>query len=468
MRIEKHESRWFGNADFYRAVMMIAIPIMIQQGITTFVNMLDNIMVGQVGTLPMSGVSISNQLIMIFNLAVFGSNAAAGIFGAQFYGKQDRKGVRDCFHFKLMSAGFMSLLGITILVLFGRNLIGLYLGSEANSPADAAAAMEYARRYMLIMLAGLPFFSLSHVFATSIRESGETVLPMQASITAVLVNFVGNYILIFGHFGFPKLGIAGAAIATVLSRIVEFLVIFLRSFRRRDQFWFYDDAFRHFGVPADLIGKIIHRGAPLVFNEILWSTALAAIAQCYSTRGLNAVAAININQTIHNLFAITNMATGNAIAIMVGQKLGANMIEEAVDTDRKLIVFACLMTAVMGLLLFIAAPLFPRFYNTSEEVRELASNLLRITGIMMPVGSLYNSTYHTLRSGGRTFLTFLFDSFYSAAISLPIAFVLSRFTDLNILMVFLCVQLADIPKVIFGLTLVSKRIWVRNLVGAAK
>lgn len=464
MHLKTLKNRWFGDRYFYQAVLTIAVPIMIQSGITTFVNMLDNIMVGQVGTLPMSGVSISNQLMMIFNLAVFGCNAAAGIFGAQFYGKGDRKGVRNCFHFKLMVTVLVSIVGITVLGLFGRNLISLYLNPETNSAADMAATMEYAREYMLIMMIGLPAFTLSQAFSSSIRESGETVIPMTSSITAVLVNFVGNYVLIFGHFGFPKLGIAGAAIATVISRFVELTVIIFRSLRRREQFWFYDDGLKNFGVPAELAEKIIKRGTPLVINEVLWSVGLAAIMQCYSTRGLNAVAAININQTIHNVFSITNMATGQAIAIMVGQKLGANLISEAVDTNRKLIVFAGLLTAVMGCLMFITAPLFPGFYNTSDEVRQLASQLLRVTSLMLPVGALYNAAYHTLRSGGRTFITFLFDSVYTCTVNLTLAFILTRFTDLGILSVYIYVQLADVLKVIIGMILVHKGIWIRNLV----
>ena len=457
--------KWIGSREFYGSVLALAVPIMIQNGITTFVNMLDNIMVGQVGTLPMSGVSITNQLLMIFNLAVFGANNAAGIFGAQFYGKGDRDGVNNCFHFKFMVSVLITVLGILIFLLFGERLVDLYMNKNANTAEEIAQTMNYALTYMRIMLVGLPAFTMMNAVSSSVRETGETKIAMRASIIAVLINFVGNYILIFGHFGFPKLGIVGAAIATVISRFSEFLLIMRGTLKQADRFYFIKDMKNILRVPASLTKDIIRKGTPLVVNEVMWSTALAIIAQCYSTRGLNAVAAVNINSTIQNVFMITNMAMGISISIMVGQRLGANKIEEAVDTDRKLIVFSILLSLVMGTLLFVLSPVFPKMYNTSEEVRTLAENMLRITALYLPFHALYNDGYFTLRSGGKTVITFLFDGVYTMTVNVGCAFLLSRLTDLPIVMIFLAVQACDLPKALLGMVLVHKRVWVQNLVG---
>ena len=457
--------RWFGDKAFYRSVMRLVIPVMIQNGITTFVNMLDNIMVGQVGTLPMSAASVANQIMMVFNLAVFGANGAIGIFCAQYYGKGDREGVSRCFHLKVYVSLLISAAGILALLLFGDSLLNLYMDPGTNTAEDIALTMGYARTYMLIMLAGLPAFTQMQAIGSTAREGGETVLPMIASVTAVLVNFIGNYTLIFGHFGAPKMGIAGAALATVLSRYVEFLIIFLGTHRNREKFFFYDNFFGAIAVPGKLIREIAVKGAPLVCNEILWSFSVAAIAQSYSTRGLSAVAAININQTIMHVFMITNMAQGVAISVMVGQKLGANEIEDAVQTDWQLMVFAFLASAVLGCVLFLFAPVVPELYNTSREVKDLAQQLLKITAVYLPVGALYHAGYSTMRAGGKTVITFLFDSVYSCCVNLPIAFCLSRFTDLPVLQIFLIVQASDIPKALLGVWLVRRRVWVQNLVG---
>ncbi len=461
MKFEKE--KWFGDRQFYRTVMAVTLPIMVQNGITNFVNMLDNIMVGQVGTLPMSGVSITNQLMMIFNITIFGVVNAAGIFGAQFFGKGDSEGHRSCLRFKILSVSLVVLAWLLVFHFAGSALIHLYLNAEVNTAAQIGETASYALSYLRIMMVSLPLFGLTQILSSNIRETGETVLPMNSSLWAVAVNLCFNYILIFGHFGFPKMGIRGAAAATVFSRVVELAVITAGAYRRK--YAFLDHLFATLAVPGSLAADILKKGAPLMVNELLWSVSMAAIAQCYSTRGLTAVAAMNINSTINNLFMIVGMAMGISISILVGQKLGAGLIEEAVDLDRKMIVTSLLMSlAIMGML-FISAPLFPKLYNTSDEVRATAESLLKITALFSPVYALSHAGYFTIRSGGRTIITLLTDSVYTTCVNFTAAFILSRFTSLNVVLMFLLVQATDIPKVIIAMTLVHKRIWVNNLVG---
>ena len=199
-------------------------------------------------------------------------------------------------------------------------------------------------------------------------------------------------------------------------------------------------------------------------NELLWSMGIAAIAQCYSTRGLDGVAAYNISNTVQSIFFTVCIGMGSSISILVGQKLGAGNNEEAVDMDRKIIFLAFALCVGLGIVLFFSSPLFPLLYNTSADVRALASTLLKIQAIFFPVVAVYNCTYFTLRSGGKTIVTFLFDSVSTCLVSFPFAYILSRFTSLSLPMVFLLVQSADLFKVMIGLFLVNKRVWVHNLV----
>ena len=216
--------QFIGDRAFYRRVLGVAIPIIIQNGITNFVSMLDNIMVGQVGTVPMSGVAIVNQLLFVFNLCVFGAASGAGIFTAQFFGSQDQEGVRHTFRFKIMVGLLLGAAGIGIFLTAGPPLINLYLTGE-GSAKDAALTLAYGLRYLRVMLFGLLPFALSNAYASTLRESGQTVVPMLAGVAAVLVNLVFNYILIFGKFGAPALGVVGAAAATVISRYVELAIV---------------------------------------------------------------------------------------------------------------------------------------------------------------------------------------------------------------------------------------------------
>lgn len=452
-----------GDKAFYKMVLGVAVPIMIQNGITNFVGLLDNIMVGRIGTEQMSGIAIVNQLLLVFNLAVFGAISGAGIFGAQYYGCQNHKGVRHTFRFKLYICAAIVLLGVILFLAKGDQLILLYLHGEGNEAA-LEATLQYGRSYLFVMLAGLLPFAVEEIYAGTLRECGETKLPMAAGIVAVFVNLVLNYLLIFGKFGMPKLGVVGAALATVISRYVQMAIVIIWTHTHSERMPFIMGAYKELRIPAQLAGNIIRKGTPLMCNEILWAAGMAVMNQCYSMRGLDGVAALNISTTISNLFNIVFMAMGSAISIIVGQLLGAGKLEEAKDTDTKLIAFSVLSCLVLGGILILFAPLFPKLYNTSDTVRDLATKLLRVSAACIPLWSFMHATYFTLRTGGKTIVTFLFDSVFLWVVSAPVAYVLSRFTGLPIVPLFLCCQLLDIIKCVIGFILVKKGVWINNIV----
>lgn len=446
--------------------LTVAVPIMIQNGITNFVGLLDNIMVGRIGTEQMSGIAIVNQLLLVFNLAVFGAISGVGIFGAQFFGCGDHKGVRQTFRFKLYICAGIVLLGILALLVGGEQLIMLYLHGEDNGAA-LQATLEYGKQYLWVMLIGLAPFTVEEVYASTLRECGETRVPMVAGAVAVLVNLALNYLLIFGKLGFPVLGVVGAAIATVISRYVQMVIVIAWTHTHAARMPFIVGAFRKVPIPGQLTANIVKMGTPLLCNEILWAAGMAVLNQCYSLRGLEAVAAQNISGTISNLFNVVFMAMGSCIAIIVGQLLGAGKMEEAQDTDRKLIVFSVLSCFVLGGLMVVLAPLFPQFYNTSDQVKELAVWLLRIAACCMPLYAFVHASYFTLRSGGKTIITFLFDSVYLWCVSIPLAYVLSRFTTLPMAPLYLCCQIIDIIKCIIGFILIKKGVWLNNIVSTS-
>ena len=459
------KKKLFGDKAFYKMVLGVAVPIMIQNGITNFVGLLDNIMVGRVGTEQMSGIAIVNQLLLVFNLAIFGAISGAGIFSAQFYGCGDHKGVRHTFRFKAYICTLILAIGVLILILFGRDLIWMYLHGEDNQVA-LEAALHYGQEYLWVMLIGLLPFAVEQLYTSTLRECGETVVPMVAGIVAVLVNLVLNYLLIFGTFGFPELGVVGAAIATVASRYVQAAIVVVWTHAHHVKMPFIKGAYSSLKVPGHLAGQIIMKGAPLMVNEILWASGIAILMQCYSVRGLDTVAALNISTTISNLFNVVFIAMGSAISIIVGQLLGAGKMEEAKDTDFKLIAFSVMSCVVIGGFLIIIAPLFPMLYNTTDGVKALAAWFLRIAALCMPIAGFLHASYFTLRSGGKTIITFLFDSVFLWCISIPAAFVLSRFTDLPIVPLYLSVQLLDLIKCVIGFILVKKGVWLNNIVAA--
>ncbi|MGN0466449.1 MAG: MATE family efflux transporter [Lachnospiraceae bacterium] len=455
--------KFIGDRAFYRMVLMVAVPIMIQNGITNFVSMLDNIMIGQIGTEQMSGVSIVNQLIFVYNLCIFGGVSGAGIFTAQYFGQKNHEGVRNTMRFKIWMAAGLTLGTILLFLSKGDSLIGLYLQGDGTKES-AFNTLLYGRQYLWIMLIGLPAFMMVQVYSSTLRECGKTVLPMKAGIVAVFVNLVFNYILIYGKFGFPVLGVRGAAIATSLSRYVEMMIVVWGTHHNEEN-EFAKGLYRTMKIPLNLTKKIILKGFPLLINETVWAAGMAILTQCYSVRGLNIIAALNISNTINNVFNIVFLALGESVAIVVGQILGMGDMKRARDTDNKMIVFSVCCCSIMAMLMFLTAPFFPRVYNTTAEVRNLAKYFIMITAFFMPQNAFLHATYFTLRSGGKTFITFLFDSVYIICVSVVIAFSLSRLTQLSVLVIYAIVQLADIFKCIIGFILVWKGIWMQNIVG---
>ena len=458
------QNRWIGDRKFYGRILRLMLPIMLQNGITSFVNMLDNLMVGKLGTEQMSSVAIVNQLIFVFNLTIFGGVSGASIFGAQFAGVGDHNGLRHTFRFKMLLGIAVSVIAIVLLYFCGDTLTLWFLENEANADLDLTLLMQYAKEYLQVMLIGLVPFMIVQVYSSTLRETGDTVVPMIASVTAILVNLVFNYFLIFGTFGFPRLEVRGAAIATVLSRYVEMLVIVLYTHIRKSKFLFAVGAYRSPYVPGELVKRIIITGSPLMVNEVLWSLGSTFINQQYSTKGLFAYAATNINTTAWNLFCIIMFAMGTAISIIVGRELGKGNKEGAIDLNRKLLFFTVVVHTVIGAAMVVAARYIPMLYETEDEVRHIATNLLIVSGVTLPIHALVHGIYFAVRTGGKTVVTFFFDCVYTWAVPAMLALVLCKYTALGIVPIYLIIQLSDGLKMIIGLIMLKSGFWANTII----
>ncbi len=461
--MEKGLRKYFGDRKFYTNAIRLMLPIMIQNGITNFVSMLDNIMVGRVGNVEMTGVAVANQLLFVFNLCIFGAVSGAGIFIAQFFGKNDSNGAKYTFRYKLALGIVLSLAGILVLLLFDDFFINAYLKGEGNQ-TDIEASFKFGKEYINVMLIGLVPYALVQCFSSTLRETGKTVEPMISGIIAVAVNLILNWFLIFGSLGAPRLGVKGAAIATVISRFAELAAIVFFTWRLRRRNGFMIQAFKGVHIPLKLAGQITVKGMPLMVNEALWATGTALLNQCYSERGFNVVSANNICQTFFNVFSVAFMAVGVAIGIIVGQLLGAGKNEEARSSARKLIVFSIGVSLAVGAAFFIAAEFIPHMYNTTDEIRLLATRLMQVSALAMPLDAYANASYFTLRSGGKVIITMLFDCCFVWIIAVPTAYILSRYTTVPIVALYAVCQAENFIKDILGYVFVKSGTWVKNIV----
>lgn len=463
LRRESFFTRVFGDRAFYKIVVSIVVPIIIQETISNVVNLLDNIMVGQIGTEEMSGTAISNQLLFVFMLCIYGGISAADIYGAQFYGAKDYKGLRDTMRYKLIISAIITIVALTIFLLFGSTLVSLFI-NDTGDALDVVLTYDSAMEYLYTMLWGIYPLALSICYAGTLRAAGKTTLPMIAGIISVLVNLLLNYILIFGHLGFPAMGVRGAAIATVISRFVQLGVIVTFSHVNKEKYFFLTGVYKTLRIPRELMRNINIKGAPLLINETLWSLGMATMTQLYSVRGLVVVSALNISNTISNLFNVFYLCMGNVVAVMVGQALGADDPALAKRTSSRLIVFSVCVSIVVGGALAAVSKFVPYVYNTTDQVRSLATMFLLIIAVLMPVFTYSHCCYFTLRSGGKTLVTFLFDSFFTWVFCVPVAYVLAHFTKLDIVMLYaICLGL-DVFKCLIGGIMVKKGVWIQNIV----
>ena len=446
----------------FRRALLLAVPMMIQNGITNAVGLVDHIMVGSLGTEAMTAVSIIGQLLFVYSLAIIGGISGPGIYSAQFYGQGNTEGVRAAARMKAIICAVCTVIGISIL-LFGEDLlIGLYLHGE-SARIDAALTVAHAKDYLHIMLLGLPAFAVTQIYSSTLRETGDSVKPMAAGIISVGADVLFNYLLIYGNFGFPKLGVAGAAIATVIARFLEMGVLVILAHAKKKKHPFLIGLWRTLRIPAELRRKMGIKSIPIALNEFLWAAGLAVLTQVYSTRGLEIVAGINISNMLCNLFVVLFVALGAAVGIIVGQSLGAGEYERAKKESFTLTWFTGLICIVITLALVALSGVFPIVYDTTDEVRGLATRFIIVTAVFFPVQGILNTLYFTLRSGGKTVVTFLFDSVFSWAVTIPLACALCFLTELPIVAVYMFVQAADIIKIVIGAIMIKKGIWVSNL-----
>lgn len=458
----KLKHKFVGTKEFYAGVLAIVIPMIIQNGISNFVNLLDNIMVGSLGTEQMSGVAIVNQFTFVFMLLVFGAVSAAGIFTAQYHGHGDIDGVRHTFRAKLIINTIVGIIGVVVFSIFSEQFISLFL-HESDSTGDLALTMECGKEYLKWIIIGLIPFSISQVYASTLRETGNTVVPMIASISAVVTNLILNALLIYGIWFFPELGVAGAAIATTISRFVELTILVVYTHVNSGKCTFIKGAFKNFYIPKELMQKIAVKGLPIMANEFLWSLSVTIRNQSYATRGLDVVAAVNIAFTIINLMNVVFLSLGSSIAIIVGNKLGAGKIEEAKDSAYKLIAFSIFGAACMGLVQVAIAPFFPMIYETSDTVKHLATFVIIASACAVPFNAFAHASYFTLRSGGRVLETFLFDAGYAWIAVIPTAFILANFTELSFKAIFITLLIVEALKCIMGFIIIKREKWAKQL-----
>ena len=439
--------------DFIKAALVIAVPLMLQQLVVSSVNLVDNLMVGQLGDVALSGVANANRYYMIAWSGINGMIASGVIYLSQFNGANDEERMKATFRFMLVSSLSICLIFVCLALFFAPNIIAFFI-SEENVVLRGSSYLKVA------CLSYIPG-ALSLCVSSAFRALGETKLPLKISVVSVLTNTCLNYCLIFGNFGFPYLAEVGAAIATLIARIVE-LALYLISLHR-SAFAFKTRFKEIFHFSFSLAKEIIIKAIPLCINDILYSLGISTLLRAYSNRGLVANTAYSMSSTISDLFFVLFTGMATATTVLVGTPLGANDLKKAKDNAYKLVCFGIMCAMVFLVLMFGTSFFAPYLYNVSLEAQHLAASFLRVMSIFFVMYVFNSSIYFVLRAGGDTKSTLFMDSCFMWVCNIPVVAGLSYFTGLNVILLYVLGQMTDVLKAGLSYHMLRREKWVRNL-----
>ncbi len=445
--------KFIADKHFYQQVITVAIPLMLQQLVTSSLNLVDNLMIGQLGDAALGGVATSNRFFMVALFALIGILSASAVFIAQYFGAKDQENMKQTFRFSIVTSVLVTLVFFTIAYFNPLAVLTFF--------TDDPMILAEGTKYITIAAFSILPFALTGSIASAMRAVGETKIPLYVGIFAVSVNVVLNYALIFGHFGFPAMGITGAAIATVTSRVIEAMILLVIMKHR--VFHFSTRLVDLFLISAKNIKKISLKALPLTTNEILWSFGMATLFKFYATRGPEVIAGISIASTTADLFFVLFGGMSVATTIMISQPLGANQLDVAKKHGYQMLGFSTMLAVIFGMAMFGASFFVPLLYNVSDASQHIAATMLRIMSVMFWIYMGTAECYFILRAGGDMKSTLMMDAGFMWVINIPVVGLVAYLTQFNIFVLYLVGQSTDFIKLAFAYRLVKKEKWINNL-----
>jgi putative MATE family efflux protein len=447
-------SALFNDKQFYRNLFAIALPIMFQNFINSFVNMLDTVMIGRLGTVEIAAVGLGNQVFFLYNMALFGLCSGSSIFTDQFWGKRDIQGIRRNTGFGLILALGGAVLFTTAGLLIPDRIIAAY----SQDPAVITAGAEYLR----VLAPSFIPFGISMIFMHTLRSVERVKLPMAATFAALSVNAVLNYCFIFGAGPFPAMGVRGAAIATVISRIAETLILILVSYIRKYP-------------PAGSLGELLNFNTayvrrfirivlPVLINEIIWSFGISLQNLIFARTHTDAIAAFNIVGTVNQLTWVLFIGLGNGVAVLIGKKIGEGDEKSARDYAARITVFSPLAALGAVCILLPVSRLLPFVFNVNENVIASANIMFIILSFFYPFRSFNMAMVVGIcRAGGDTVFCAVYDILFLWALALPLAALAGFVFHAPVWILFLCLNSEECFKVILGFWRLRSGKWLRNV-----
>lgn len=440
---------------FYKTMITIAIPIAIQNLISSSLNMIDNLMISRLGVSELASVSLANQFFFLFVLLLFGINSGAGIFISQFWGRKDIKNIRRVLGIALISGGILSLIFSGFAYFTPKLIMSIFIKD--------IEVINLGSKYLKIASISYVITSITFAFSFASRSIGHAKLPMVVTSISLGINTLLNYLLIFGNFYFPQLGVEGAAIATLISRIIE-LTILLRVIYKKGYILAANFS-ELFDITKSFLKRFFNTTTPVILNEAVWSLGMTMYAIAYARIGEKATASIQIANNIQNIFMVISMGLGNACAVMIGNQIGSDNRKKALDYAKKYCFIGPIVGLIIGGLLYLLSPVILYLFNTSSDVEGSVRKILLVMGIFMFI-KVFNVVLIVgiFRGGGDTKFSLLLEAASVWLIGVPLAFLGAHIWNLPIYLVVLLVSFEEVVKAIIGIPRLISKKWVRNVV----
>ena len=453
------KNKYFGPKAFYKEAIFIAIPVMLQQLVQSLVNLIDNFMVAGLGDIKMSGVSTAGTLIFMYQVLLNTICVSGGIFLTQHFGAQNKKGMQQALCFKIILGLFGVALYLVMCLVVPREIIGMLLVGNSEKEAILVEGVKYMK---LMSLVGIPMLA-SFVIASSLREIGKVTPPLVITIIATLTNTLFNYMFIYGNFGAPRLEVEGAAIATIIARCVEMILLFAYIKINKQPFDIKFDSM--FYIEKEQFKEMLKKASMIIFSEMLWVISETVTTALYNGRGgADIVSGMASSFVIANLFFISFNGITTATAVIIGKTLGKGELEEARKQKNWLFMAGNIFGVIMLGIALLSIPLVPIvFGDLSLSAQNTCKGMVLVMALFMPLWVYQNTQFALSRAGGDAKMGFFVDGIFTIGLYFPLLFAIALLTNIGPVILYAVVKLVDFPKVWFANWWLKKEKWVKNL-----
>ena len=448
---------YIGTRAFYKDALTVMVPVVIQQLINNLFNMVDNVMVGglDIEGLAMSAVNVANKPYLIFFGVFFGVTGAGGLMISQYAGARDAKTCQGLFSLQMLLGMCNAILFSCALFFFPHQIMRLFVTEEQT----VALGVLYIR---IVCFSYLPV-SVSSTCIFALRALGKNKISMRISIITMIINAVLNYVFIFGKLGMPQMGVEGAALGTVLSRLCEMVFYLALLFRKR--MIFTTDIFAAFRLPHKVVASFAKKAIPLVVNELFWTVGMSMYFWCYAKVDEAALPAITVSELLFQISAVMVMGTSSAVSVLIGTELGANELQKARDNCKKLFSLVVVISCFCVVACIALGAVLPHAFNISVELRQLSSQLTYTMAFFSPLAFVYGFCFFCLRAGGDTRTAAMMDGGYMWLVPVPACIYMALYLPgkISVFTAVLVVQILMNAKVFVALRVLRKGKWVRNI-----